>query len=224
MKVPCKSSRAGGAPPRTDALIGPAACGRCPKTDSLKRRASVLFLLNMAWTSLESLNSLELLEATLPAFATAPSNARRSAGRSPRNQPSEEVQDRAKAITSRSNEFNDCRAEESFPGDVTRQRSEAAEFSPKKHELTTLYPQQRTEPTRWTHGKRNQSIQPASTTKASIISISDWTGKYDLNAVTKHTYLFVIFAGWLNYETGNNVIISTLTSKLPYVCVCLCFY
>ncbi len=25
-------------------------------------------------------------------------------------------------------------------------------------------------------------------------------------------------------ETGNNVIISTLTSKLPYVCVCLCFY
>ncbi len=62
------------------------------------------------------------------------------------------------------------------------------------------------------------------TTKASIISISDWTGKYDLNAVTKHTYLFVIFAGWLSYETGNNVIISTLTSKLSYVCVCLCFY
>ncbi len=116
MKVPCKSSRAGGAPPRTDALIGPAACGRCPKTDSLKRRASVL-----SWTSLESLNSLELLEATLPAFATAPSNARRSAGRSPRNQPSEEVQDRAKAVTSRSNEFNDCRAVESFPGDVTQQ-------------------------------------------------------------------------------------------------------
>ncbi len=116
------------------------------------------------------------------------------------------------------------RAEESFPSDVTRQRNEAAEFSPKKHELTTWYPQQRTEPTRWTHGKRNQSIQPASTTKVSIISISDWTGKYDLNAVTKHTYLFVIFAGWLSYETGNNVIISTLTSKLPYVCVCLCFY
>ncbi len=71
--------------------------------------------------ALESLNSLELLEATLPALATAPSNARRSAGRSPRNQPSEEVQDRAKAVTSRSNEFNDCRAEESFPGDVTQQ-------------------------------------------------------------------------------------------------------
>ncbi len=34
---------------RTDALIGPAACGRCPKTDSLKRRASARAL---------SLNSL----------------------------------------------------------------------------------------------------------------------------------------------------------------------
>ncbi len=40
----------GGAPPRTDALIGPAAFGRCPKTDSLKRRASARAL---------SLDSLE---------------------------------------------------------------------------------------------------------------------------------------------------------------------
>ncbi len=43
----------GGAPPRTDALIGPAACGRCPKPDSLKRRASARAL------SLGSLDSLE---------------------------------------------------------------------------------------------------------------------------------------------------------------------
>ncbi len=54
MKVPCKSSRAGGAPPRTDALIGPAACGRCPKPDSLKQRAvCALSLLNLLtlWNS-----------------------------------------------------------------------------------------------------------------------------------------------------------------------------
>ncbi len=55
MKVPCKSSRAGGAPPRTDALIGPAACGRCPNPDSLKQRAvcalSLLNLLNLACNS-----------------------------------------------------------------------------------------------------------------------------------------------------------------------------
>ncbi len=30
----------GGALPRTDALIGPAACGRCPNPDGLKQRAS----------------------------------------------------------------------------------------------------------------------------------------------------------------------------------------
>ncbi len=41
IKMPCKkNSRAGGAPPRTDALIGPAACGRCQKLVCLKRRAS----------------------------------------------------------------------------------------------------------------------------------------------------------------------------------------
>ncbi len=85
MKMPCKSSRAGGAPSRTDALIGPAACGRGPNPDSLKRRARARAL------SLLSLDSFELVEATLPFFVTAPSNARRSAGRSPRNQPSEEV-------------------------------------------------------------------------------------------------------------------------------------
>ncbi len=62
MKVPCKSSRAGGAPPRTDALIGPAACGRCPKPDSLKRRASVRA------RSLESLDSLEPLETNDSCF------------------------------------------------------------------------------------------------------------------------------------------------------------
>ncbi len=62
MKVPCKSSRAGGAPPRTDALIGPAACGRCSKPDSLKRRTCVRAL------SLESLDSLEPLETNASCF------------------------------------------------------------------------------------------------------------------------------------------------------------
>ncbi len=55
----------GGAPPRTDALIGPAAFGGCPKTDSLKRRASARALsldslehgLNISCNSLVLLNS-----------------------------------------------------------------------------------------------------------------------------------------------------------------------
>ncbi len=37
MKVPRKSSRAGGAPPRTDALIRPAACGRVCALSLLNR-------------------------------------------------------------------------------------------------------------------------------------------------------------------------------------------
>ncbi len=47
MKMPCKSSRAGGAPPRTDALIGPAAFGDVQKNGLFKttreRRALSLF-------------------------------------------------------------------------------------------------------------------------------------------------------------------------------------
>ncbi len=50
--------RAGGAPPRTDALIGPAACGRCLNSDSLKRRASA-----RARSSSLSCNSLVLLNS-----------------------------------------------------------------------------------------------------------------------------------------------------------------
>ncbi len=64
MKVPCKkTSRAGGAPPRTDALIGPAACGRCLNLDSLKRRASAraLSLLTLSRTWLEHLLNLGAL-------------------------------------------------------------------------------------------------------------------------------------------------------------------
>ncbi len=51
MKMPCKSSRAGGAPPRTDALIGPAAFGDVQKTDCLKRRASGAPLSLLFWRS-----------------------------------------------------------------------------------------------------------------------------------------------------------------------------
>ncbi len=75
----------GGAPPHTDNRIRQAARGQ-GKVGLLKTTRQSQNAL-----ALESLNSLELLEATLPAFATAPSNVRQSAGRSPRSQPSEEV-------------------------------------------------------------------------------------------------------------------------------------
>ncbi len=77
----------GGTSPRTDALIGPAAFGDVQKTDCLKRRASDAPLSLLSWLSW----TVGLVEATFPVFAATPSNARRSAGRSPRNQPSEGV-------------------------------------------------------------------------------------------------------------------------------------
>ncbi len=65
-----KTSRAGGAPPRTDALIGPAAFRDVQKTDCLKRRASgapfsLLLALWLSWTWLEHLwNSAKLRPPT----------------------------------------------------------------------------------------------------------------------------------------------------------------
>ncbi len=92
MKVPCKNVvQAGLRPVPTLWLdqppVGDVHSGQFKTTRECARSRS--------WLSLEHgltlLNSVELLEATLPVFATAPSNTRRSAGRSPRNQPSEEV-------------------------------------------------------------------------------------------------------------------------------------
>ncbi len=217
MKVPCKSSRAGGAPPRTDTLIGPAACGRCPKNGQLKttrecaRSLSLEHGLNISWSSL----------VTLP---RSPTPEGRPAGISPQDRLRQIthawIKDCVNAVTSQNQQRNDATIS------TQNQHQTISEISTPRWRHATakrasrVFQSNTWKPT-W---KPNQSIQPASTTKASIISISDWTGKYDLNAVTKHTYLFVIFAGWLSYETGNNVIISTLTSKLPYVCVYVCAF
>ncbi len=74
-----KTSRAGGAPPRTDALIGPAAFRDVQKTDCLKRRASgapSLFF----WRSDSLEHGLNISE-TPRSYALQ--RARRSAGLSP---------------------------------------------------------------------------------------------------------------------------------------------
>ncbi len=105
--VPCKSSRAGGAPPHTDTDR----TSRCPNPDSLKQRASVqlslLNLWNRARTSLETDSSCFRNRA----LQRAPVR-----WTSPRNQPSEEVQDRAKAVTSQSNAWKPtCETSRVFP-------------------------------------------------------------------------------------------------------------
>ncbi len=148
---------------------------------------SLLKLLNL-------LTLWNLSKLTLPAFATAPSNARRSAGCSPRNQPSEEVQDRAKAVTSQSNAWKPtC-------------------------ETSRVFPEQRMKPTCETKATACLNQQKASNKLSFIL-----TKLVNLIWMQKRKPTsFVIFAGWLSYEIGKNVIRSTLISKPPYVCVYVC--
>ncbi len=138
--MPRKSSRAGGASPRTDALIGPAAFRDVQKTDCLKRRASdapslsssgALTLLNMAWTSLKLRFPFSRLR---PTTRVGPLDSRLE------NQPFMGL----RLCQSRNGATNSTIAEESFPGDVTRQRSKPAEFPEQRVELNTWHPKQRT--------------------------------------------------------------------------------
>ncbi len=144
-----KTSRAGGAPPRTDALIGPAAFRNVQKTDCLKRRAS----------DAPSLFSSLLQLSGAPELVTARSNARKAdleAGPlDSHNEPTKEVQDRAKAVTPQNNELNNFRGEGSFPGDVTQPSQVSTREQPKEHEPNTWHPKQRT------HAGNETSIEPA---------------------------------------------------------------
>ncbi len=170
MKVPCKSSRAGGAPSRTDALIGPAACGRCPNPDSLKQRA--VCALSLSWIS--------ELSGTPRSYASRFRNcalqrapvrwtlaSEPTIWRSPRPCQSRNItEQRIQRLQSR--------------GELSRWRH-TAEFSPKKPEPTTWHPKRRTEQRVETHGKTKPNFQPASTTESKYnklnIPNSDWTGK-----------------------------------------------
>ncbi len=180
MKVPCKSSRAGGAPPRTDALIGPAACGRCPKTGQFK--TTCLCAHPRSWIS--------WLSGTPRSYASCFRNC---------------ALQRAPVRWTLASEPTIWRS----PGpcqsrNITEQRVEThvrgrAEFSPKKPELTTWHPKRRTESTRWTHAENEAKtsilLKPTKASNKLSIPNSDWTGQIDLKAVTKHTQLFVIFSG-----------------------------
>ncbi len=131
----------------------------------------------------------------------------RSAGRSPWNQPSEEVQDRAKASTAASTAVIPTR----LPGDVTQQRREPAEVP----RATRRNPR----------AKRDKGPACLNQQKqVSSISISDWTGKFDLNAVTKPRHLSWSFLVGSSYEIGKNAILSTFQPKLRYACVYVCVY
>ncbi len=139
--------RAGGAPFRTDALIGPAACGRCPKNGQFKTtRECARSLSWLSWLSWTWLDSLELC-GTPRSYASRFRNCALQRAPVRWTLTSEPTIGRSlRPCQSRNGATNSTTAEESFPGDVTRQRSKPAEF----FQSNTWKPT-------W---KRNQSIQP----------------------------------------------------------------
>ncbi len=117
----------GGAPPRTDALIGPAACGRCPKTDSLKRRASA--------RALSLCNSLPVQKNSLSNVAGTPRTARWTRALRSAEANYTRIKDCVNAATLQNFASNSLR--HSFPRDVTQQFQVSTREQPKKHEPTT---------------------------------------------------------------------------------------
>ncbi len=145
--MPCKSSRAGGASPRTDALIGPAAFGDVQKTDCLKRRAS----------DAPSLFSL----VTLLNCGTRRSYASRFRGYALQRVPvrwtltsEPTIGGGLRLCQSRNGATNSTIAEESFPGDVTQPSQVSTREQPKEHEPNTWHPKQRTHAGNETNVKR----------------------------------------------------------------------
>ncbi len=142
-KCLAKTSRAGGASPRTDALIGPATFGDVQKNGLFKtkheRRASLslfsssgaLTLLNMAWTSLKLRFPFSRLRPTTRASPLDPRLG---------NQPFMGL----RLCQSRNGATNSTIAEGSFPGDVTQPSQISTREQPKEPELNTWRPKQRT--------------------------------------------------------------------------------
>ncbi len=142
--MPCKKTMdMGGAPPHTDNLIRSAAGGRRPNRTVEKTTRE-----RRALSSLPSCNSRALLNS-------ARSNARKAdleAGPPDSLSTKPTIGGGLRPCQSRNGATKSTVAEESFPGDVTRQRSKPSQVStrerPKEPELNTWRPKQRTELTR----------------------------------------------------------------------------
>ncbi len=115
-----KTSRAGGAPPRTDALIGPAAFGDVQKTDCLKALSSLLQLSGAP----------ELLRAQTRARLTW-KPARWTLTTKPT------IGGGLRPCQSRNGATKSTIAEESFPDDVTQPSQVSTREQPKEPELNT---------------------------------------------------------------------------------------
>ncbi len=126
-----KTSQAGGAPPRTDALIGPAAFGDVQKNGLFKttreRRApslsSLLTLLNCGTRRSYASRFRGYALQRAPVRWTLTSEPTIGGG--------------LRLCQSRNGATNSTIAEESFPGDVTQPSQVSTREQPKEHEPTT---------------------------------------------------------------------------------------
>ncbi len=148
--------------------------GMSKKTDCLKRRASdapSLFF----WRSDSLEHGLNISEAAPSNVRAGPLDSRLE------NQPFMGL----RLCQSRNGATNSTIAEESFPGDVMRQRSKPAEFPEQRVELNTWHPKQRT------HAGNETNFEPALNQSKQVQTeflILTKPLKFDLNAVTKQTY------------------------------------
>ncbi len=158
-----KTSRAGGAPPRTDALIGPAAFGDV-QTGQLKRRGAFACSLSLplatlwrSWTPARSNARKADLEAGPPdSLSTKPT-----------------IGGGLRPCQSRNGATKSTIAEESFPDDVTQPFQVSTREQPKEPELNTWRPKQRTPA-----GKRTNhepALNPFKQVQTEIPN-PDWTG------------------------------------------------
>ncbi len=165
MKMPCKSSRAGGAPPRTDALIGPAAFGDVQKTDCLKRHASGAPLFSSLLTLLNC-GTRRSYASRFRGYALQRAPVRWTLTSEPT------IGGGLRLCQSRNGATNSTIAEESFPGDVTQPSQVSTREQPKEPEPPTWPPRTKN----WTHaGKRNQ--------KATACFTSTTDSKYNKQSV-----------------------------------------
>ncbi len=111
-----KTSRAGGAPPRTDALIGPAAFGDVQKTDCLKttRERRALFFFSLL--TLLNCGTRRSYASRCRGYALQRALVRWTLTSEPT------IGGGLRLCQSRNGATNSTIAEESFPGDVTQQR------------------------------------------------------------------------------------------------------
>ncbi len=160
------------------------------KSDCLKQRASVQL-------ALLKLSLLVLLDSL-----ASPSNARKvdlEAGpldtrlNTDWKQPSRRVQDCAKAVTSQNQQHHPV-IPTRLPSDVTQQRREPAEVpratrgNPRAKRASRVFPEQRV----GTHAGNETKATACLSNRKQVpnrTSTFDWTGKFDLNAVTKPRHL-----------------------------------